>query len=131
MRMKILILVIFLVGCVNTAKNMDYVFVGMSREGVIIALGEPTDTRTSDGVEYMYYRLRTAPIAEVQGGCGAAGVATLGLAYLYKGCRYSDDDYFIQLKEGKVAAYGRMQDAKSTQDPGAAANVNQTIKEEE
>jgi hypothetical protein len=129
MKFPILFLVIFLVGCASTAKNMEYISVGMSKPAVISVLGEPSETRASEDVEYMIYRLRTASSAELQAGCGAAGIATLGLVYLFKACRYSDDDYFILLKQGKVTAYGRMGEFDSTRMPEAPNNLNETSKE--
>lgn len=107
MKSTVLVSVIFLVGCVNTAKNLDYVSVGMSKSAVIYVLGEPAQTKTGEGVEYLTYRLRSAPGAEAQAGCGAAGIGTMGLAYLYKGCQFPEHDYLIVLKQGKVTAFGR------------------------
>ncbi|MGA8147289.1 MAG: hypothetical protein WB870_06905 [Gallionellaceae bacterium] len=128
MKFSILFLVIFLIGCANTAKNLNDLSIGMDKDVVIHLLGEPRETRVSDGVEYMIYNLRTAPSADAQAGCGAAGVVTFGLAYLYKGCRISNDDYFIQLKQGNVTAYGRIGDFASIQIPEATINVHEPIK---
>jgi hypothetical protein len=58
--MKFLVLfpAILLIGCASTAKNMDLVSVGMTKQAVIYILGEPAETRASEDVEYMFYRLR-------------------------------------------------------------------------
>jgi hypothetical protein len=101
----------------------------MSKPEVISILGEPSETRASEGIEYMIYTLRTAPGAGTQTSCGVAGVYTLGLAYLAKGCQYSDSDYFVQFKENKVTAYGRIGDFNSTKNPEKTININETVNE--
>jgi len=131
--MKILVLATFtaiLIGCASTAKNLNDVSLGMTKSDVVSILGEPSETRASDGVEYMIYTLRTAPSPGTQTTCGVAGVYTLGLVYLADGCQYSDGDYFVQIQGGKVEAYGRIGDFGSTQKPEATININQTIKQE-
>ena len=121
---------IFLISsCVSTAKNLNHISVGMTKAEVMTILGEPRDTRASEGVEYMIYKLRHAPSAGVQATCAGTGVYTLGFVYMLKGCQYSDDDYFVQLREGKVTAYGRIGDFDSTQKPEATININKTVKE--
>lgn len=128
--MKKLIVLIFsltALGCSSTAKKLNEVSVGMSKKEVMEALGDPDETRASEGVEYLMYELRKAPGGGTQTACASVGVLTWGLPYLFKGCQYSDDDYFVQLKDGRVFAYGRVGDFNSTQTPEATINVNQTI----
>ena len=124
-----IVLALLLNGCANTALNMNQMSVGMSKSEVISVLGEPSESRASDGVEYLMYRLRTTPSAGKQAGCGAAGWLTLGLTYMIKECQYSNNDYFVQLEENKVRSYGRVGDFDSTEDEKATITVNQTIKE--
>ena len=128
MKYFLTLLIFILIGCTSTAKNMNSVAVGMSKHEVMQMLGEPLETRASEGVEYMVYELRTAPSAGAQTGCGVAGVYTIGLAYLFDDCQYTDSDYFVQLKEGKVTSYGRIGDFDSTKNPESTININQNIK---
>lgn len=114
-------------GCSSSAKKLNQVSVGMSKAEVMEVLGDPNETRASEGVEYLMYELRKAPGGGTQTACAVGGVATWGLAYLFKGCQYSDDDYFVQLRDGRVNAYGRIGDFNSTQNPEATININQKI----
>lgn len=77
----------------------------------------------------MIYELRTTPGAGAQTGCGVAGVYTLGLAYLFDDCQYSDNDYFVQFNEGKVSLYGRIGDFSPNKNPDPTINTNKEIKE--
>lgn len=127
MKYVVIFLSILLAACANTARNLNAVSVGMTKADVINVLGDPDETRAAEGIEYLIYELRKAPSAGAQTACGVAGVYTLGLAYLFKDCQYSDNDYFVQLKGGKVMAYGRIGDFNSTQKPEATINVNTTV----
>ncbi len=121
MKYVVIFLSIFLVACVSTAKKLNAVSVGMTKAQVIDALGVPDETSGANNVEYLVYELRKAPGAATQTACGVGGVYTLGLAYLIKGCRYSDNDYFVHLQDGKVIAYGRIGDLNVTQKAEEAA----------
>ena len=71
---------LLLVGCAASANKMNNLKLGMTRESVIQAMGQPSSTSESEGVLYLKYRLRDGFISE---------------------------DYYIRLIEGKVDAYGR------------------------
>ena len=128
MKILLIIALLFLSGCMSTAKNMNHVSIGMSKSEVISILGEPMETRGTNGIEYTIYNLRTAASAGAQAGCGVAGVYTLGLAYLAEGCQSKNADYFVSFKENKVSSYGRIGDFNSTQKPEATVNVNNTVR---
>jgi hypothetical protein len=117
-------------GCsTSTVQNLNSVSVGMSKAEVIQTMGTPEETRAAEGTEYLIYKLRRAPSSGTQTGCATAGLFTYGLAYLVaESCRYQDNDYFVQLNDGKVTAYGKIGDFNSTAKPEATINVNQNIK---
>lgn len=125
----VLAVIAALSGCVNTAKKLNHLSLGMTKPEVMEILGEPDETAAAHGVEYMLYELRSAPGAGTQTACGVGGLYTLGLIYLAKDCQYSDKAYFVQLREGKVSAYGKPGDFDSTQKPEATINVNQRIEQ--
>ncbi len=94
-----------LAGCAPTnLHKMNKIALGMSKQEVISAAGRPTETRATEGVEYLVYHLRAR--ADV---------------------RYDLEAYFVQLEAGKVIAYGKLGDFGSTQLPEAAINVNKKI----
>ena len=93
-------------GCApTTLEKMNKVSVGMSKQEVITAIGSPTETRATAGVEYLMYHLRVDTDV-----------------------RYPKVPYFVQLENGRVTAYGKMGDFGSTQTPESTVNINQTIK---
>ncbi len=95
--------VILLAGCVTAAYKMNDLAIGMTKDEVLQVLGPPVDTRATESVEYITYVLR-------------GGMVGMG-------------KYFVQLKQGRVTAYGALGDFDSTQNPEATINLNKTIKE--
>jgi len=87
MPMKIMgtfILLLFLVsGCASSHK-INAVDLGMSEGEVITVMGEPDSTSAVENTLFLRYKLWA------------------GGPFL--------DDYFVELKDGKVSAYGRMGD---------------------
>ena len=71
---------LLLLGCAASASKMNNLKLGMSRDKVIQAMGNPGSTSESEGVLYLKYRLREGFIS---------------------------DDYYIRLIDGKVDAFGR------------------------
>ena len=127
MRLFLLTLMTIVAGCVSTSNKMNYVSVGMTKPEVVEVLGEPDETRASEGVEYMIYTLGTAPSAGTQAGCGMMALFTVGMSLAVPGCQTSENLYFVQLKEGKVSAYGRVGDFDSTKTPEATININKYV----
>jgi len=118
MRISLLIVsALLLTACADTASRLNEMNVGMTKGEVTQLLGDPKETRAMDGVEYMMYELRDAPGAAAQTGCGVAGIYTLGIAYAFSDCQYSDDLYFVRIINSEVDAYGRWGDFDSTKGP--------------
>ena len=67
-------------GCAASASKMNHLKLGMTRENVIEAMGQPSSTSEAEGVLYLKYRLRDG---------------------------YTSEDYYVRLIDGKVDAYGR------------------------
>ena len=101
-----LLITVGLAGCMPTTLNkMNKVSIGMSKQEVITAIGSPTETRATAGVEYLMYHLRVDTDV-----------------------RYSKVPYFVQIEKGRVIAYGKMGDFGSTQVPESTVNINKTVK---
>lgn len=115
--------------CANTAKNLNSISVGMTKPDVITVMGDPEESRASDGKDYLIYRLRKAPSGGAQAACGVGGYATLGLTYLLDSCKFSNDDYFVQFANGKVDAYGRLGDFNTLEKADQTIKINQTHQE--
>ena len=80
----LLVTTAFLFGCAASSKRMNKVNLGMSKEEVIKAIGDPKSTSASEDIEYLRYKFMTD------------GLFTA--------------EYYIRLQEGKVNAYGRVGD---------------------
>jgi hypothetical protein len=91
----ILVLAALLGGCA-TAPRMTRLSLGMTKPEVIRILGKPVSSSATDGVEYLNYRLsetgndRTWDVTK---------------------------PYFVQLKDGKVTAWGRHGDFDTVSSP--------------
>ncbi len=80
-RLFILVLTtLLLLGCAS-ARKMNSLSLGMTREEVIEVMGSPDSTSEIEDILYLKYRLSSGGI--------------------YK------DDYYVRLKDGEVDAYGR------------------------
>jgi len=87
MRMKmtgILIVLMSLILACTSASKINAIDIGMSKDEVIAAMGEPDSTSAIDNSLFLRYKLWA------------------GGPYL--------DDYFVEFKDGKVSAYGRVGD---------------------
>ena len=73
--------VVLLFGCAGSSKKMNLLSLGMTKQQVIEAIGEPTSTSASRNTEYLHYRLT------------ADG--------------FYSDSYYVRLLDGKVESYGR------------------------
>ena len=77
----VILSVAFLFGCAGSSKKMNLLSLGMTKQQVIEAIGEPTSTSASRNTEYLHYRLT------------ADG--------------FYSDSYYVRFLDGKVESYGR------------------------
>lgn len=111
-------------GCAGTTQKTLSLSVGMSKPEVIEAMGKPSSSRASDGVEYLIYKLQPGTSLGAGTVCGVAGVFTLGLSYANPECRGGHyEDHFVKLQGGRVVSYGKVGDFDSTKDPTLNVNV--------
>lgn|SRR5574337_887551 len=89
-----LILLTILSGCATTGK-MNRVSLGMTKQDVISAMGNPDSTSANGEVEYLTYSLYRGFFDRNYGNWS--------------------DNYFVRLKDGKVDSYGRVGDFDSVE----------------
>tara|TARA_B100001750_G_C15042713_1_gene367456 strand:+ start:162 stop:494 length:333 start_codon:yes stop_codon:yes gene_type:complete len=89
------IVAVVLVGCVST-KNLNFstISIGMDKQQVIALKGEPFRVAAMDGLEYFIYRGFDRELFKPNG--------------------FMVYEAFIRFKDGKVDAYGRLDDFDST-----------------
>ena len=80
----IFLFVAFLFGCAGSSKKMNHLKLGMTKQEVIEAIGEPTSTSAKRNTEYLNYHLST-------GG-------------------FYTNTYYVRLVDGKVDAFGQAGD---------------------
>ena len=80
----IFIAVFFLFGCAGSSKKMNLLKLGMTKQEVIDAIGEPASTSAKRNTVYLNYHL------------SAGG--------------FYSDSYYVRLLDGKVDAYGKAGD---------------------
>ena len=93
----------------GTADQLNQLSVGMSKEDVIKKLGQPKSTAAANGIEYMQYRWVKTVIA-------ADG--------------NFPEDYYVAIKNGQVASFGRKGDFDSTKVPTQRLEIDQTVRQE-
>ncbi len=123
----IIVAIAGLVGCVSTEHKINNVSLGMNKQQIIETLGTPDNTRAAKGIEYMIYELKAATNI---GECTAVTLSTFGLSSGLA-CGRDKVEYFVQIEQGKVTAYGQVGDFGSTELPEATININKTVKEVE
>jgi hypothetical protein len=77
----VILSVAFLFGCAGSSKKMNLLSLGMTKQQVIEAIGDPTSTSAKRNTEYLNYRL-------TEDG-------------------FYSDSYYVRLLDGKVESYGR------------------------
>jgi hypothetical protein len=80
----VILSVAFLIGCAGSHQKINNLKIGMTKQEVIEAIGEPNITSASGKLEYLKYRIN------------------VGLVY--------SEDYLVRLWDGKVEAYGQRGD---------------------
>ncbi|WP_163321641.1 SHOCT domain-containing protein [Draconibacterium mangrovi] len=101
------LVVILFVGCA-TAKRINSLSPGMTKESVISAMGEPNSSSVTGNTEYLHYKLSETSDDALYG--------------FYT-------DYYVKVVNGKVDSYGRLGDFNTTKDP--TVNINTTSKTEQ
>lgn len=101
-------LAIVLSGCA-TAHKINRVSVGMTKEDVVQALGEPASISAKDKVEYLNYQLSET------GTQAYYGMTT---------------PYFVRIVDGRVDAFGRKGDFDSTNTPTIRIESGATPKQD-
>lgn len=76
--------VVFFFGCAGSSKKMNRLNLGMTRQAVIDAIGDPSSTSASQNEEYLKYRLTTDG--------------------------FFTSEYYVRLLDGKVDAFGQRGD---------------------
>jgi hypothetical protein len=95
--------IIALAGC-STASKMNSLNLGMTKQEVISAMGQPSSTAApGGGVEILRYHLSPTSWPDND-------YATT-------------KEYFVRLVNGKAASYGKMGDFDSTKDPTLNVNI--------
>lgn len=102
MKAFLLISLILLTGCA-TASKMNRVSVGMTKQEVIRAVGNPNSTSAHGGTEYMAYKFWASDSDYFSN---------------------NETNYYVRLINGKVDSYGRQGDFDSTKDPSQTINLN-------
>ena len=91
----ITIATVLLVGCASTKSlNFSTISIGMNKQQVITLKGEPFRVAAMDGLEYFIYRGFDKELFKPNG--------------------FMVYEAFIRFKDGKVDAYGRLDDFDST-----------------
>jgi len=108
-----LVIVAVLAGCATPSANMNKVSIGMTKDQVVKALGQPESTRATQNTEFMIYTLRERldgrPFVDI------TPHEVLG-------------QYYVRLTGGRVDAYGQVGDFDSTHVPEQKVDIDVTSK---
>ena len=118
-------------GCASTEQKVNTISLGMDKQQVIDVLGPPDNSRATEDVEYLVYQLTTPRTGDQINECAFMSAITIAGLFLPGPCARSNAEYFVQFKQGKVTAYGKVGDFGSPQDLEAIIDLNQTVKEAE
>jgi Short C-terminal domain len=112
MRYFILVPLLWLAGCMaaifGSADQLNQLSIGMTKEQVIQKIGPPKSTAAGNGVEFMNDRWVKTVIA-------ADG--------------NFPEDYYVQLRNGKVIGFGRKGDFDTTSTPVQRVQIDQTVRQ--
>ncbi len=129
--MVALAIAIGLAGCAGGAKKLNRLALGMTKQEVIQAIGNPDSTKASEGSEFLIYEL-TGAARGGGGGCAgwtAASLLTLGITggKAAHECAGDKGEYFVRLVDNAVVSYGEVGDFDSTKDPTSTININKKL----
>jgi hypothetical protein len=85
--MKKLLILLLAMTCMSCglsrprANKLNTLSIGMSKSDALDKMGDPVSTRAADGVEYLIYNLKDA--------------------------HRNNSEYFVEIKGGKVSAFGK------------------------
>ena len=121
-----LLIALSLTACA-TATRTNQLSLGMTKAQVIEAMGEPTSSHATNGVEFLTYKLTAGSSAGTNAGCAALGLITFGIAYATNpACTGGTPiDYYAQIKDNKLIGYGKVGDFGTTKNP--TIDINKTI----
>jgi hypothetical protein len=80
----ILLIAGLILGCAGSAKKLNHVNLGMTKEEVVEVLGKPNHSSARENIEFLNYKLTSNSIFA--------------------------DEYFVRLRDGKVDLFGRRGD---------------------
>ena len=99
--------VVLLAGCAtNNSSKLNDISVGMTKADVISVMGQPSETRATASVEYLVYRL------------------CVGRNLVASCIDWKQREFFVQIQQGKVVAYGKVGDFDSTKDPAVDIDLD-------
>ena len=104
--LKFIVAMIFLISCSGTSYKMNDLSIGMTKEDVVLVLGQPVSISAKDGTEYLNYRFSENSDQEFYG---------------------LTEPYFVRLINGKVDSYGKLGDFDSTQKPTIKIETQEEI----
>jgi tetratricopeptide (TPR) repeat protein len=103
---------LFAVGCATAPSDLNKVSMGMTKQQVIAAVGNPTSVRATQGVEYMIYHCREVSVGR-QYFMAREGISG-----------EMEADYYVRLVNGLVDAYGKQGDFDSTHIPEQKVDID-------
>ena len=80
----VLVIIGLIVGCAGSAKKLNHVKLGMTKEEVVQVMGSPGHISARENVEFLNYKLKSTSLFT--------------------------DEYFVRLRDGKVDLFGRRGD---------------------
>src|SRR5688500_18919758 len=102
-----LVMAFSLLGCA-TSGQINHLSLGMTKQDVIRAMGMPTSTSATEGVEYLNYQLSETDDDAFRG---------------------ITSPYFVRIKAGIVDAFGRLGDFDSTKPRETKSTIDLNVNE--
>ena len=93
---RVLVALIFAVGCATSAKHLNELSLGMTKQQVIQILGDPDRTEAEGQEERLYYWLSESRVTEAMFGG------------LMRGLNLGKGQYLVTLTDGWVTSYKKV-----------------------
>ncbi len=93
---RVLVAVILVVGCATSAKHLNELSLGMTKQQVIQILGDPDRTEAEGQEERLYYWLSESRVTEAMFGG------------LMRGLNLGKGQYRVTLTDGRVTSYKKV-----------------------